>query len=303
MVGVNVEVCVNPGPGQSLRTSTLLVALAVLLGSSACATLSPVNVLEGPHLGDGQSLRVVSYNIGLGYMLETRDPRLLRLSRRDFSIRAALDRHPALSKFDVLGLQEVCSDDDTLVRLRQVQPDLHVYFARADPLNEGECRKGQAVLSRYPIIAGGTITLPNRLRVIGRSAIWVDIAVPGHEQPLRVYNVHFENRGPDSVRTEQAREVLAHVNTWRAEHPDNPVIVLGDFNSMGRRMTPHTKEHCISEMEARLHSVLPTYQATHVLDFQTDWIFFDALSLVRAKVVSIVRSDHYPLVADFVMGR
>ena len=288
---------------RSLQSLALLVAVGALLGTSACAGLAPVSVLDGPALGDGHNLRVVSYNIGLGYMLETRDPRLLRLSRNDFSIRAALDRHPALSDFDVLGLQEVCSDDDTLARLRTVQPDLHVYFARADPKRAGECEKGQAVLSRYPIVAGGTITLPNRLRVVGRSAIWVDIQVPGQYHPLRVYNVHFENRGPDSVRTDQAREVMAHVNAWREDNPHSPVIVLGDFNSMGRRMRPFAKEHCIAEMEKLLRSVLPNYESTHVLDFQTDWIFFDALSLVRAKVVDIVRSDHYPVVADFVMGR
>lgn len=276
--------------------------LVAALGTSACVSLSGINVLDGPYLGHGQTLRVVSYNIGLGYMLETTDPRLLRLSRDDYSIRAALGRHPALSDFDVLGLQEVCSDDDTLARLRTLQPDLHLYFARADPRSDGECRKGEAVLSRYPIVAGGTITLPNH-RTVGRSAIWVDIDVPGQPRPLRVYNVHFENRGPDAVRRAQSREVLAHVDAWRQHNPDTPVIVLGDFNSMGRRMTPFTKELCIEEMEASLRSALPGYESTHVLDFQTDWIFFDALSLVRANVVDIVRSDHYPVVADFVIGR
>lgn len=295
----------NRSPHRTLRSFALLVALATLLGGSACVSVNDgsLSVLDGPRLGDGQQLRVVSYNIGLGYMLETRDPRLMRLSRKDYSILAALDRHPVLQKFDVLGLQEVCSDDDHLARLRNLQPNLHVYFARADPHRPGECRKGQAVLSKYPIVAGGTITLTNSRRVVGRSAIWVDIELPGHAHPLRVYNVHLENRGPDSVRTVQTREILAHVTQWREGNPRSPVIVLGDFNSMGRRMRPFAKENCISEMEQRLRSAIPNYESTHVLDFQTDWIFFDDLRLVRAKVVDIVRSDHYPVVADFLIRK
>jgi endonuclease/exonuclease/phosphatase family metal-dependent hydrolase len=289
-----VEPAVTKGQKFNVAVTIIgLLTMVVVLG--ACAGhLSQAR----DHSTPGQRFRVITYNIALGHMLETRDPSLLRLSRDAHSIRAALARHPSLRDFDILGLQEVCSDNDDLARIRR---EVHVYFGRADPNREGECRKGQALLSPHPILAGGTIVLPN-IRRVGRSAIWVDVQVPGYPQPLRVYNVHLENRGDGSARTQQTITVLEHAMAWRATHPEAPLLVLGDFNSVGNRMNPRGKEPCIVYMESYLRSALPHQVITHILEYQTDWIFFSGLSLRRARVVPIVLSDHYPVVADFLIS-
>lgn len=255
------------------------------------------------------ALRVVSYNIALGYALEARNSAWRMISRDSYSIRAALKKHPDLRDFDILGVQEVCSDNGgrQLKRLAALGP-YHVVFGRADMDRNGECRKGQAIVSRFPVEASGTLHLP-QIRRIGRSAVWADVTVPtqdGRGQPLRVYNIHLDNRGESFFASEgrwvQMQAILAHIDAWRTEHPDTPLILLGDFNSLGDLVNPWDNERTIRELRDRFISAIPEYKSTHVLSHQLDWIFHDtpdALQIRRAKVVGVVRSDHLPVVVDF----
>ncbi|MEL6181661.1 MAG: endonuclease/exonuclease/phosphatase family protein [Myxococcota bacterium] len=285
---------------------TMVVAVGLMaLALSGCAT---TEVLAKKHKQRPTgSLRVVTYNIALGKWLTTHSPQLRRLGR-DHSVLAALRAHPQLRDFDLLAVQEVCSDrnGEQLAALARLAP--YIAFERADPERDGECRKGQALISRYPIWATGRIDLP-QLRRVGRSAMWADLVVPdssGGMAPLRIYNLHLDNRGESLFaaegRWEQMQQVLEHIAVWREEHPDEALLVVGDFNSLAYLAHPWLRERTIVEMQRRFDSAIPEYAPTHLLQYQLDWIFYERLQLQQATVVDLVRSDHYPVVAEFIVS-
>lgn len=243
--------------------------------------------------------------MALGIFLDPSSTAVTRLSRTGYSIRHALLRDPDLRAFDVLALQELCSDHDG-AQIKRVSfgHGVHLIFGREDLDRDGECKKGQAILSRHPILDSGLIELP-KIRSVGRSTLWADIQLPGQgpDDALRVYNVHLDNRGESFFaadgRWTQAQAVLAHYASWHQEHPGAPVVITGDFNSLGNLFDPWREERTITELRGRLKSALPGDESTHILSYALDWIFYDGLTLVDSKVVSLLLSDHYPVVAHF----
>jgi endonuclease/exonuclease/phosphatase family metal-dependent hydrolase len=283
------------------KTGIHLLALALLaLWLPGCA--SWVGLRASPGQAPEASLRVVTYNIANGMMLKPRASAQLRYSREAITVRHALRRHRALSGADIIALQEVCGARD-LPTLRSLGP-YHVHFDPVHPASHDTCRKGQAVLSRWPILDAGRIQLP-RLRRVNRSAMWVDVQVPTPSGPrlVRVYNLHLENRGQtlwvQEGRWRQMQTILAHYQSWRERHPHAAVLMLGDFNSLGNLKWSSRPERTIVELHKHLRSALPLGPSTHVLRYQTDWIFYGALELESAQVVDILLSDHFPVVARF----
>lgn len=253
----------------------------------------------------GASLRVVTYNIANGAMLKPRAKVQWRYSRDAATVRQALRRHAALADADVIALQEVCGAQD-LRSLRSL-PGYHLHFDPVHPASRDDCRKGQAVLSRWPIQDAGRIQLP-RLRAVNRSAMWVDLQVPmprGGSRLVRVYNLHLDNRGEtlwvEEGRWKQMQPILRHYQRWRRHHPQAGVLMLGDFNSLGDLKWSKRPERTIVELHKHLASALPVGPRTHVLRYQTDWIFYGSLELESAQVVDILLSDHFPVVAQFTL--
>lgn len=285
------------------------VAALVWLGLSGCASVSPVLSGSGLRGVEGEraetELRVVSWNVGLGVFLDHSGRRLSRLSRGGWSVRNALSHQPLLRGFDVIGLQELCSHGDGahLKVLARVFP-YHRVFGRSDPRRRGECEKGEAIFSRYPLVRSGVIQLPPTRRV-GRSAVWADVAVPvgSTTQVVRVYNVHLDNKGGlvsgSDGRWNQMQEVLAHYGRWRERNPGEAVIFLGDFNAMGGLYDPWTDERTIVEAKRVFRSAIAGFDYTWLALYQLDWIFYDAMELVEGQVVRVLLSDHYPVVATF----
>ncbi len=278
-------------------TNIALLTIALTLGG--CASLPA----PSPPPPDG--LRVISYNVALGALLSTPSPRFSRLTRSEPSIRAALIDRPELRDFDILGLQEICGPEVSaqLEALKTLGP-YAIFFARADLDRPGECRKGQAILSRYPILDQGVIRLPPARRV-GRAAAWIEISLPDGPTRVRVYNVHLDNSAnpplePQEARLLQIQPVLAHMLAWRQSQPSSAVIVLGDLNTLEERdTTERDREPTLLTMSALLTPSTDRFVSTHALSYQTDWIFFDGLRLRRSGAVRLLLSDHYPLVADF----
>jgi endonuclease/exonuclease/phosphatase family metal-dependent hydrolase len=260
---------------------------------------SAIVLLLWPALGQAANLRVVSFNAGMGKVIEHRSSDTLR---RTFTA------DPHLRRAHVLALQELCLQQSSsltpFIRLMQEYHGRQFHYsdyARKQP--EDACGKGQAIVSAYPIVAGGTIHLPR----VGarRSALWVDLRVDGPDySQLRLYNLHLSNRvgldfTPTHGRSRQVQAVLRHMLEYTKENPHNPVIVAGDFNSLGSLYDPPVREQAVRDVSRWLRPSIDHFTPTMLLPYQVDWIFFSGLRLRRSKVVHVLLSDHFPISADF----
>jgi endonuclease/exonuclease/phosphatase family metal-dependent hydrolase len=256
-------------------------------------------------------LRVISYNVHLGEaLIDERDGGSSSMSK-------AFHERKMMWNVDILGLQELCSDEggwqldyfDTL--MRSFGGPSYSAFALSDPVGKMMCGRVEAIFSRHPIVDSGAIELPNVRQP--RSAVWADIDVPSADGTgtvrLRVYNAHLENRPEkdhmtwEEGRLRQTRVILEHLEEWRATHPDAPVILLGDLNSLSMYWDVWSREDSITEIERHgLQPTLKKYNRTLTLTpHQVDWIFFKGLKQRRSQVEHVWLSDHFPVVADFAL--
>lgn len=261
-----------------------------------------------------ERLRVVTYNVHWGKALKAE-----RDGDKDESIARALDKQPKLAQADILALQEVCAGEggwqvtyfENYMRERGAA---YTALAYQDPtLTDKDetvghpCDRAQVLVSRYPIVASGTLSFPPVRQP--RSAVWADILVPsadGNGQVLmRVYNAHLENRvkkgSSEEGRMFQMQVLLEHLEAWRREHPGAPAIVLGDLNSTGRLWNPWYREQALRAVESHgFQATMSRFARTLTwLPYQVDWIFSSGLTLKSSDVVHICQSDHFPVVADF----
>ena len=137
----------------------------------------------------------------------------------------------------------------------------------------------------------------------------IDCTMRSVHAALQLLNTRIRpehNRGESFFAAEgrwgQMQAILAHIAAWREAHPDAALLVVGDFNSLANLGDPWARERTIVEMHRRYDSAISEYTPTHLLQYQLDWIFYERLQLQEASVVDLVRSDHYPVVAEFVVG-
>lgn len=298
----------NPYHPHGRPLARLLTVCATLLVlSTGCATTAePEGATD---LGAAGRLRVISYNVHLGEALIDE-----REGGSD-SMLQTFQSHDWLRNVDILGLQELCSDEGGWQveyfneLLRSFGGPSYSVTALSDPVGKMMCARVEAIFSRHPIVDSGAIDLPNVRQP--RSAVWADIDVPSASGTgtvrVRVYNAHLENR-PENMsweggRLKQTRVILEHLEAWRATHPGAPVILLGDLNSLSRYWDFWRKEDSITEIKRHgLESSLKKYNRTLTLTpHQVDWIFFDGLKLRRSRVEHVWLSDHFPVVADFAL--
>ncbi|MBS2032204.1 MAG: endonuclease/exonuclease/phosphatase family protein [Deltaproteobacteria bacterium] len=295
----------------------MLASLAALALLGGCASM--MNLRSQPSTSvpakvassNARPLRVVSFNVHLGEFLK------YEREGHHASIERSFRQDPRLRSADIIGLQELCSDEGgwQVDYFHQVMKDTagqsYVATALSDPIGKMMCARVEAIYSRFPIVNQGVITLPQVFEP--RSAVWADIDVPNLDGQgttrVRVYNAHLENR-PQNMsweegRLKQIRVVLDHVDAWRAAHPGEPLILLGDLNTVGRIWDPWRREATIKAIEAdQLQASIKGYHRTLTFTpHQIDWIFFnDQLALKHSEVVGVWLSDHFPLVADFTLA-
>jgi endonuclease/exonuclease/phosphatase family metal-dependent hydrolase len=284
--------------GPLVRACLALLALVL----PAYAQTPPVQAQARPvhaQAARANRLRVVSYNIGMGVVVKLRSEQ---------GLRELFEDEPALSGAHVLSLQEVCLNERRQLGLylavMQAMHRVQYHYAdyASDKLGE-KCDKGQAIVSAYPIVAAGTL----RLTTVGaaRSALWVDLALsgPGYER-VRVYDLHLSNREKSNYvpllrRAQQADKVLEHALAFMRRHPRAPVIVTGDFNTLGTLSEPAAREFVVQRFQRYFQTSQPRFSSTFLVPYQLDWIFYAGVTLVWSGSVSVFYSDHLPVVADF----
>lgn len=269
-----------------------------LFVAAACAALA-LTQPAAAKTSTSKRLRLVSFNTAMGVVVKLRSEQ---------GLRALFESEPALRHAQILSLQEVCLNDrrqlalylSVIERMHGVQ--YHYADYASDKLGQA-CDKGQAIVSAYPIVGAGTL----KLVTVGaaRSALWADLAIagPGYDR-IRVYDVHLSNRDksnyvPVRRRAEQAEKLLEHALAFMRQYPRVPVIVSGDFNTMGTLSEPAAHEPVVERFQEYFQASRPGYTSTFLVPYQLDWIFYAGLTLAWSGTAPVRYSDHVPVVADF----
>jgi endonuclease/exonuclease/phosphatase family metal-dependent hydrolase len=264
-----------------MSRQSLIVALAGLVAGIACRAhnypsplgprytgtapvVRPAPPREGPRV-----IRVVTFNVKYG-------------RRIDRAI-ALLEASPALRDADVIALQEM--DAQGAQRVAEALAMSHVYYpATLHPKTGRDF--GNAILSRWPIVADEKIVLPHLARFTRSERIATAATILVGDVTLRVYSVHLGTPvdiGPGS-RRDQARAVLADAATYAR------VVVIGDMNS--RKIG--------EEFVAAGFLWATEHNPTTHLAFNWDHIFFKGFGLADSVTSGVVRdtggaSDHRPV--------
>jgi endonuclease/exonuclease/phosphatase family metal-dependent hydrolase len=188
----------------------------------------------------------------------------------------------------VIALQEVRSSADGRCLVRELAEQLGAQPLRGATLLRRDSEYGNAVLSRYPVVALRRIDLsvpPHE----PRGALDVVIAVSG--RPLRLLATHLGLR-PYERRT-QIRLLLAALERDR----DVPTVLTGDLNEWFLWGRPLRWLH----QRFRPTPAPPTFPARRPL-FALDRLWADPPAMlerlaVHSSALARVASDHLPLVA------
>lgn len=188
----------------------------------------------------------------------------------------------------MIALQEVRSSADGGCLVRELAEQLGAQPLRGATLLRRDSEYGNAVLSRYPVVAVHRIDLsvpPHE----PRGALDVVIAVSG--RPLRLLATHLGLR-PYERRT-QIRLLLAALERDR----DVPTVLTGDLNEWFLWGRPLRWLH----RRFRPTPAPPTFPARRPL-FALDRLWADPSEMlerlaVHSSALARVASDHLPLVA------
>jgi endonuclease/exonuclease/phosphatase family metal-dependent hydrolase len=265
----------HPRPFRCLPclTACALVALAV-----ACHT--------GPEVRGPQTLRILTYNIHHGEGVDGR----LDLER----IANLINEHQP----DLVALQEVdrgvarTQGRDLPAELSRLT-GLHVAFSKNIDHQGGEY--GNAILSRQPIVT--TTNRHFRMLRDGEQRGLLAATVEVHGEALVFMATHLDFRPDPAERLSNVAEIKAAA----ARHPEQLVIVAGDFNdhpdgAVHRAM----KETFTDAWERRGQGSGFTYSSTAPKS-RIDYVYVrpaNGWEVTRAEVLASQASDHLPLLVE-----
>jgi endonuclease/exonuclease/phosphatase family metal-dependent hydrolase len=266
------------------------VAALLLVGCSSWTKYRPDETKQhradhGPNAPTARdSFTVVSYNIQYGEKI-------------DLAL-ADLRNEPRIDDADVILLQEM---DLTGVE-RMAQELGHNYYYQAASVSPHHGRLfGNAVLSRWPILAESFLVLPNAHPLTGqrRIAVIADLDVAG--VPVRAISVHTSTVVAElPERVEQAAAVLDSLTDF-----PGPVIVGGDFNTVtdyGRNRTQRLFRKAGFRRAGRptVATIGKRLWFWPSQKLVLDHLFYRDLALGSTGVrTTATASDHYPLWARF----
>lgn len=303
-----------------MRAALLLIVLVVgwyVLGrataSSRAIRQTELNNNATASDWDGQSLRVVSYNIAHGRGLS---PSNWAGDRSD-PLNAIADLLIELNA-DIVILNEVDFDSSWSGRKNQAQliAERAGYPWVAEQTNYDlslplfRLRFGNAILSRFPITDAQLIAYPavNRIEALGFGqkqglACTVELHT---NQSVRIVAVHFDTRDAD-VRIDSAEAIRQLLLS-----PGPSLIVAGDFNDAPPESDQTASSLSVLQSAQGMRGIeslsdspsspggsFPSPQPTRLIDHliaQSPW------TLTHFEVIPSQLSDHRPIVADLVLS-
>jgi endonuclease/exonuclease/phosphatase family metal-dependent hydrolase len=241
------------------------------------------------------TLRVATYNVHGCFGMDRR-----RSEDRIAKVIAELSA-------DIVGLQELDlsrrrSGGVDQAGLVAEQLGWHRYFHPA--LRMGDEHFGNAILSRYPLTLRRTCDLPGTAPFYcreNRGAISMEIETP--LGLVHIINTHFGLGRRERLLQAQ---MLTGIEWLGATPPENPLIVLGDFNTLPGSRTHRALTKDLRDVRNLVRPIGPrgTFP-TSWPRFAVDHIFINSavqpLSLtVHRTPLARMASDHFPLVCDLV---
>ena len=174
--------------------------------------------------------------------------------------------------------------------------------------------QGLAILSRYPITDAVVLPL-ERHDVVwhNRRRFTLAVTVETPAGPVRIWNIHLDNRINSSDRLEQLAPVLAQARDHAGAHGDTARIIAGDFNTnnffwIGHIMPiPVPGSHTSAVRKAMEEAGFQTPFEDSLITLprvlrHLDWIFMDRLEALASGVEPVEFSDHRAVWAQLRIG-
>ena len=203
---------------------------------------------------------------------------------------------------DIIALQEVvciagATPEDDQAEFIAKQLGFDAAFGHTREIRGG--RYGNLLLTRFPIHISKNHDLSSPRRE-PRGCLRADIQL--HDTTYHIYNLHLGTGFAE--RRHQARRILSE-RIFDYHGVLGPRIVVGDFNEWTRGAVSKLLASQFSAADPRQHlkrswtypGVLPFLHLDHIYHDPT--LRLKKLTLHRDRL-SLVASDHLPLVADFV---
>lgn len=246
----------------------LLAPLAVLLNEAVQAPGSNV-----PH---GYPVRVMTYNIRSAYGMDGRQDveaiaRVIEGAGTDVAVLEEFSR----------GWNLTGGTDLLAVLSRRLHMPYTVLESATDPIY------GEAILSRYPILASGWGRLPSLGTPIGRGYAWALVDL-GSGERLRVFGTHLEPSRADVTLA----QVQALLKAWGGQPG---TVLVGDMNSVSG--SPVIQQILGAGL------VDAWSEAGHGTHPRIDWIFHSTgLTTREIEMIDSPASDHPAVVATLALA-
>jgi endonuclease/exonuclease/phosphatase family metal-dependent hydrolase len=262
-------------------TLRLPIATAVLLAGLLAGCGIGRNYLElpGPRYAGAptdttapplpDTIRIVSFNIEFAFQVD--------------SAISVLQSEPALAKPDILLLQEM--DAEATARVARALGMWYVFYPATFHFRTRR-DFGNAVLSRWPIVADEKLMLPNRSRYSNTLRTATAVTLRIGSKLVRAYSTHLGTYADvdAEARAEQLRAVIA--DGARFDH----VVIAGDMNHPVIGRVARSAGYLWPNEDAPATSILGRLDHVYLKGFVT-------LDENGAGTISNVRgaSDHLPV--------
>ncbi len=201
------------------------------------------------------------------------------------------------SDADVIALQEVVEEDEQHNTAKTIAQKLgyEYVYARSMEYREGDSVsfRGNAVLSRFPIVSSTSYDLSSR------SATVADIDIKG--ALFHAVSVHITgaDKPVTSIQNEQVRRLLE-------ASPKEKTVIMGDFNSLPDSEPIHMMEEVFQNTDANNTPSWCLYpQGTLAADqvkWKYDYVFMSPdLTATSFRAGESKGSDHLPVLATITL--
>jgi len=158
-------------------------------------------------------------------------------------------------------------------------------------------RSGVALLHNLPLTKIERLDLPSH-KCAWRPRLAIAATMKLDKGNLHLFNSHIDPHATIYEQLDQHNAVLAHI-----ENPHEPVILLGDFNTLSRRSGLALREFLEGKGFGTPFQTGTATWRSGPIRLHTDWIFVRGVRVKRFGVARPLRvSDHWPVWAEIELS-